>query len=95
MVNTPISSESTVVVSQDLAVADLGSEAVLLDPTSGTYFGLNEVAARILDLAQEETTVAAIVDRLLEEFEVERDRLEADVVAFVRDLEGRGLINVQ
>lgn len=84
--------ETTVIVSENLAVADLGDEAVLLDPASGSYFGLNEVAARILHLTQEETTVSAVVDRLVEEFDVSRERLTADVLAFVADLESRGLI---
>ncbi len=90
-----LSPDATVVVSQNVAVADLGSEAVLLDPTSGTYFGLNEVAARILDLAQETITIDSIVDRLLDEFDVDRNRLFGDVTAFVGDLERRGLITVQ
>lgn len=90
-----LSLETSVVVSQNLAVADLGNEAVLLDPASGSYYGLNEVAARILDLAREETTIDQIVDRLLDEFDVERQRLAADVVIFVKDLEARGLIDVR
>lgn len=86
--------ETSVVLSPDLAVADLGDEAVILDPTSGTYFGLNEVASRILALAQEETTVGAIVDRLIDEFEVDRAVLAADVTAFVQDLAQRGMVRI-
>lgn len=90
-----ISPGTTVVVSQNLAVADLGDEAVLLDPESGNYFGLNEVAARILELATTETTVDRIVKALLDEYDVERSRLEADVSVFVQDLESKGLLNVR
>ena len=86
--------ETQVVLSQEIAVADLGDEAVILDPTSGTYFGLNEVAARILALAGEPTTVGQIVDRLLDEFDVERSVLSADVDTFVRDLADRGMIEI-
>lgn len=86
--------ETQVVLSQEIAVADLGDEAVILDPTSGTYFGLNEVAARILALAGEPTTVGQIVDRLLDEFDVERNVLSADVDTFVRDLANRGMIEI-
>lgn len=86
--------ETPVVVSNRLAVADLGDEAVVLDPSSGNYFGLNEVAARILELAHEPTTVGEIVDRLLGEYNVSRDRLTADVAAFVDDLGRRGFLDV-
>ena len=87
-----LESHTEIIVSRNLAVADLGSEAVLLDPNSGVYFGLNGVAARILDLAQSGSTIGRIVDKLLEEYEVERDRLSADVEGFVMDLKQRGLV---
>ena len=90
----PLPNETQVVLSQEIAVADLGDEAVILDPASGTYFGLNEVAARILTLAGEPTTVGQIVDRLLDEFDVERGVLSADVDAFVRDLAERGMLQI-
>ena len=89
-----LATETPVVVSNHLAVADLGDEAVVLDPSSGNYFGLNEVAARILELAQEPTTVGGIVDRLLGEYNVDRDRLTADVTVFVDDLGRRGFLDV-
>lgn len=86
--------ETPVVISHDLTVADLGNEAVVLDPASGMYFGLNEVAARIVALAHSPTTVGEIVRCLHEEFEVDRAQLGEDVTAFVRDLEQRGMIRV-
>lgn len=86
--------DTPVVVSNQLAVADLGDEAVVLDPSTGNYFGLNEVAARILELAHEPTTVGEIVDRLLTEYNVSRDRLTVDVSAFVEDLARRGFLDV-
>lgn len=89
-----IDSDTTVILSPNLAVADLGDEAVVLDPTSGNYFGLNEVAARILELAREETTVDRIVDQLLVEYDVEPERLRRDVAEFVGDLQRRGLVEV-
>lgn len=89
-----LSAETPVVISQTLTVADLGNEAVVLDPTSGMYFGLNEVAARILALAQSSTTIGEIVTQLYDEFDVDRGQLMADVSAFVNDLEKRGMIRV-
>lgn len=91
----PPSVDSTVTAAPHLAVADLGDEAVLLDSASGHYFGLNEVASRILQLAKKPIAIRTIVDHLLEEYEVERNVLEADVMTFVRELEGNGLIVVE
>ena len=91
----PPTVDSTVTAASHLAVANLGEEAVLLDSASGHYFGLNEVASRILELAKESMTVSAIVDRLLDEYNVEREVLEVDVMAFVRELEANGLVVVE
>ena len=90
-----ITTDSTIRAATHLAIADLGDEAVLLDSESGNYFGLNEVAARILALAQQEATVDEIVDALLEEYEVDRSHLTRDVLSFVHDLESNGLIIVE
>ena len=89
-----ITEKTPVVVSPKLAVANLGDEAVLLDADSGNYYGLNEVAARILDLARTKQTVESIVDVLMGEYEVEREVLYADVVHFVGELEANGLVTV-
>lgn len=67
----------------------------MLDAESGNYFGLNEVASRILDLARTAQTVESIVERLAEEYDVEREVLFADVVSFVRELEANGLVTTQ
>ena len=84
--------ETRLSVPPSLSIADLGGESVVLDPASGEYFGLNEVAARILELAGEQATIGHVVDCLLDEFEVDRDRLTADVRSFVVDLQNRGLV---
>ena len=89
-----LSTETPVVISQTLTVADLGNEAVVLDPATGMYFGLNEVAARILALAQSPTTIGEIVAQLYEEFDASHAQLVDDVSAFVHSLEERGMIRV-
>lgn len=89
-----LDSSDKIFVSTSLAVANLGNEAVILDPNSGVYFGLNEVAARVLDLAQSGLTFGKIVDNLLEEYEVERDHLLTDVNTFIIDMEHRGFVSI-
>ncbi len=55
----------------------------------------NEVATEIWQLADGRHSVAQIVDRITEAFEVERPRAEKDVVDFVRLLDERGLVNLE
>lgn len=86
--------QSTVVVAPGLTAAHLGDEAVLLDVNSGRYYGLNELGARIFELAKAATSVRAIMDALLQEYKVEAARLEADLMAFLQEMEKRQLIQV-
>lgn len=87
-----ISTSTLVVASPDLTVADLGDEAVILDPSTGKYFGLNTVATRILAHAADPISIEDLVGRLLSEFEVSADVLSRDVTAFVADLTQRGIL---
>lgn len=77
-----------------LASADLDGEVVLLDVSSGRYFGLNGVAARIFNLVTEPRTLAQVVDVLVAEYEADRALLHADATAFLDELVQRGLVRV-
>ena len=71
--------------------AFVGGEAVLLDVESGLYFGLDEVGARIWQLLVAGATKESVVDQLLEEYDVERSQLHADVTSFLAALAAKGL----
>ena len=53
-----------VVAAKDQMSSELAGEAVILDMESGTYFGLNEVGARVWSLIQEPRAVRDIQDAL-------------------------------
>jgi len=67
---------------------------VILDRRDGVYYGLEDVGARIWNLLQGRTTVAAIRDALQAEYDVEDARCERDVGALVAELADRGLIRI-
>lgn len=90
-----ITVESTVVVAPGLTAANLGDEAVLLDANSGRYYGLNELGARIFELARTPNAVSEIKNALLQEYKVEEAQLEADLLAFLRDMEQRNLVELR
>ena len=80
------SSRSAVVARQ---VAD---ETVLLDLESGTYYGLDLVGTRVWQLLQDGRSVGEVCDVLVEEYEVERTELEADIDALIADLIEKKLV---
>jgi hypothetical protein len=65
---------------------------VLLDPSGGEYFGLDEVGARIWELLPGHPTASGLGERLTEEYDAPRERLEADAAAFLGELDRLGLV---
>ncbi len=90
-----ITEDSIVVVSAEQISSDLGGEAVILDLKSGVYHGLNEVGARVWNLIQQPKAVKDIKAALLEEYEVEPEQCDRDLMALLEELLDAGLIEVK
>jgi len=90
-----ISKTSTVVAAKDQVWCELVGEAVILDMKSGVYYGLNPVGARVWSLIQEPRTIGAVLETLLEEYDVEPGCCEAELFALIEDLAGRGLVEMK
>jgi hypothetical protein len=86
---------SLVVAAKEQISSDLGGEAVILNLKTGVYHGLDAVGARIWNLLQEPRNVNDIRDALLNEYEVEPDRCERDLLALLQQLADSGLIEVR
>jgi hypothetical protein len=90
-----VSGGSTVVAVKDQVSSDLGGEVAILDLKAGVYYGLDAVGARIWSLIQEPRTVNEIRDILLEEYEVEPERCERDLLVLLQRLADEGIIEVE
>lgn len=84
--------DATITVSPDVMVRKVGDESVLLDLKTERYLGLDDVSARFWDLLTSGEPIQSAYEKLLEEFEVEPDRLRNDLDAFVKELIQFGLI---
>lgn len=76
----------------DVLFQEVNGEIVLLDLDSESYFGLNATGARIWQLMQEGKSGEALLEQMLEEFEIEREQLQADVSELIDQLCEAGLI---
>src|SRR5574340_579445 len=79
-------------VPQRVLMRRVGDEHVLLNLDNETYYGLNAVGSRLIELAEDGANLEEIIDRLLAEFEVERAQLEVDVRRLATELIATGLI---
>lgn len=70
----------------------VGTEVVILDLASGTYFGIEAVGARAWEILREGHSLGEAVDMLLAEYDVARPELERDLFRLAGDLVDRGLL---
>jgi hypothetical protein len=94
MTGAAITLQSTVVATRDQVSADLGDEVAILGVAGGRYYTVGDVAARIWSLVQQPVTVAGLVAILVDEYEVAPGQLGADVVLYLEELAGEGLVAV-
>jgi len=92
----PVALDDTVQIKArpDVLSRILDGEAVLLDLTSGTYFGLDEVGSEIWALIAEGTTVQAIQRKVTELYDVDDATARKDLEALVAEMQERGLVDV-
>lgn len=73
-------------------VRELQGEAVILNLNDECYVGLDEIATRMWNVMRDAPSLEAAYEQLLGLYEVDADRLRADLAAFVESLARRELI---
>lgn len=87
---------SSRIAPQESALATtVDGEAVVLETESGTYYGLNEVATFVWDELDDPRTLADLRDAVVDEFDADPERVEADLRAVLEDMQDNGLIAVE
>jgi hypothetical protein len=90
-----ITTKSIIVASKNQVHCDLDGEAAILNLNNGIYYGLNPVGAYIWELIQMPISVREIRTAMVEEFEVEPERCEHDLLVLLRELSEQQLIEVR
>ena len=80
--------------SDDVLFQVVGGESVLLNLASESYFGLDAVGTRVWQLLGEDDRLQRAYERLLEEYDVDPERLRADLVAVVGKMADAGLVRL-
>ncbi len=70
----------------------LGDEAVILNLSTGIYFGLDSVGTRIWQLISESGSEEKIIENLRAEYEVEENQLRQDFDNLIRQLKDKALL---
>ncbi|HEX7374515.1 MAG TPA: PqqD family protein [Steroidobacteraceae bacterium] len=81
--------------SDDVLFQEVGGEAVLLKLASENYFGLDPIGTRIWSLLGDGNTLQHAYDVLIDEYDVEPEILERDLLALVERMASAGLVIVR
>jgi len=73
----------------------VGDETVLLDLSSGIYFGLDGVGKRIWETVAEGRNLEETATAITSEFNVDEAQAQVDVIEFAKELVERGLLEAQ
>ncbi len=86
---------STIVVNKDVVSCDLINEAAILNLKTGIYYGLDPVGARIWKLIQTPRQIKEIQATLLNEYELEKNRCQNDLIELIEQLSENELITIK
>ena len=89
-----LSPQSVVVAASEQVSCPLGDESAILNFKNSVYYGANPVAASVWKLLQQPKTIGEVRDALLQEYEVEPERCERDLLALLQKMKDEGLIDV-
>lgn len=94
MAEEEVSLESRVAIGSDVVSRDMEGEAIILNLESGTYFGLDSVGTRIWSLLRKDGSLRRTFELLEQEYDVEPERLKADILRLVGELRANHLLSV-
>jgi hypothetical protein len=77
---------------RDVRFRTIGEEGVVIRQESGEVLVVNEVGARVMALLDGRCSVAGLVDRLAEEFDVEAEVLRRDLATYLDELLAGGVL---
>lgn len=86
--------ENKVSLPENVLFHEAADESVLLNLTSGKYYSLDDVGTRMFMLMIKHGLLQAAYQELLEEYEVDRQQLEGDLLALTDDLAKHGLLQI-
>ena len=93
--DAPISMHSVVVATKDQVSCALGEETAILSMKNSVYYGTNSVGTRVWNLLRQPKSVGQLRDAVMDEYEVESERCERDLLNLLEQMRSEGLIEVR
>lgn len=85
---------AAIVATDDQLATTVDDETVLLQTDTGTYYGFNDVGARVWEIVQDGATVIDVVETIVGEYDVERAECRRDVESILHEMETAELVRI-
>src|SRR5262245_46229182 len=89
-----IGPDSVITQDKEPIAASVDDEVVMLSARAQAYFGLDKIGTEIWSMIERPCRVGEICARLVERYEIEPQTCETDVIEFLDELLGHGLIRL-
>ncbi|HEX5081929.1 MAG TPA: PqqD family protein [Blastocatellia bacterium] len=89
-----ISFDRKLMIAQDTLINVIEGESVLLNLKSESYFGLDPVGTRMWTLLATSDSIQSAYETLLDEYDVDADKLRLDMQDLIEKLVLNGLMEV-
>jgi len=90
-----LSVHSVVVAAKEQVSCLLDEESAILNMKNSVYYGMNSVGTRIWNLLKQPRSVGELRDAVVDEYDVEPERCERDLLELLEQMRREGLIEVQ
>ena len=87
-----ISFSDRVRVPDEVLISKLQEESVILNLDSERYYGLDDVGTRFLSVLNNSDSIAAAYETLRQEYQVDAQSLQQDLIELVDDLVKQGIL---
>ncbi|MFH1130054.1 MAG: lasso peptide biosynthesis PqqD family chaperone [Pseudomonadota bacterium] len=86
--------QSKLVAAKDQVHRELDGEFVILNLSNSQYYSLNEVGSRIWSLVQQPISINEIRNAVIDEYEVDPEQCERELLVLLEQLHREGLIEI-
>lgn len=89
-----ISFSDRVRVPDDVLISNLQEESVILNLDSERYYGLDDVGTRFLSVLNTADSIEAAYEKLIQEYDVDKEVLRKDLLTLVENLVAQGIVQI-
>lgn len=86
MISTTLSSTTLLQRNPDMIAANLDGDLVMMNEKLGRYYGISGVGARAWELLETPSSIDDLVLTICQEYEIDSDTCQKDIMRFAQDL---------